>query len=280
MDTNLPLIFLHFPRTGGTTFHEIIKKNFSKENTYGIYGTKEEAIPKYHEDKFIEKSEQEKRLYHYIHGHGNFGLHEFYKEYTYYTIFRNPVHRVISMYGMALNDKKHYLHDIILQNKLTLTDILEKDITPEFNNGMTRMLVKRQNSVCDDEMFTNALFNFEHYFPVFGITEKFLESVALMNITYGNNVRVFHKRLNEKIIDLSHFSNNESLIELIKEKNKYDIKLYEYALNKFEMLINNNASLFEKELICIEKFQNNLSWMQKNKLSRKFIPFYMKMYNK
>ncbi|WP_353150145.1 sulfotransferase family 2 domain-containing protein [Chryseobacterium sp.] len=280
MNTKLPLIFLHFPRTGGYTFHDILKQCFSSENVYSIYGTKEGVVPKYYEDAFLQKSEQEKKMYKYIHGHAHFGLHEFYNEYTYYTLLRNPIKRIISMYGVALKDKSHYLHDIILQNKFTLSDLLYKDVTPEFNNGMTRMLGKRQNGICSEEMFNQALYNFEHYFPVFGITERFLESVALMNIAYGSKVRFFHKQLNTKMTDLSHLMEDKDLIDLIMEKNKYDIKLYEYGVAKFEDLIHQNILKLEKELDCIEKLQSKINWLNKGKLSKKLIPFYMKIYNR
>ena len=117
MKIDLPLIFLHFPRTGGYTLNEVLKRKFKNNEMYGVYVPEKGVIPKIVEENFINLPMFEKQKFKFIYGHFFFGLHSFYEHYSYYTLLRNPLDRVVSMYGIALTSKEHYLYDYIIKNK-------------------------------------------------------------------------------------------------------------------------------------------------------------------
>ena len=68
----------------------------------------------------------------------------------------------------------------------------------------------------------------KNHFAVVGITEKFDKSLLLMKKKLGWSYPVYRKQnVNQKRKKISELSSD--LIDLIKEKNKMDIELYDYV---------------------------------------------------
>lgn len=279
MKIKLPLIFLHFSRTGGYTLNEVLKAKFKENERYGVYVPEKGGIPKIVEENFINLPESEKKKYKFIYGHFFFGLHSFYNDYTYYTLLRDPVARVVSMYGVALTNKEYYLHDYIIKNKILLKDLLQSNISPEFNNGMVRALagIQYDGKDCNDEIYEIARQNLDEHFICYGITERFFESVALLNVKFGISAKIFKEKLNTKRVNLSYIFDDKALIELIRDRNKYDIKLYEYALEKFNTSIESNKKEVTEEVEKLREFHKKINKMSSNKILKMFVPFYVKL---
>ena len=88
---NNKIIFLHIPRTGGTTFRDILERFYHSENVIEIkkFIESEETIRTYTKD------EQSKIKL--IKGHLNFGIHELINgDCKYITFLRDPVKRAYS----------------------------------------------------------------------------------------------------------------------------------------------------------------------------------------
>lgn len=80
------VIFLHLPRTAGTTLHRIIERQVRPEGIFSIGWTEQESVQAYRELSQARKAEI--RM---VRGHMAFGLHEFVPgPSTYFTLLRDP----------------------------------------------------------------------------------------------------------------------------------------------------------------------------------------------
>lgn len=76
-----------------------------------------------------------------VRGHIPYGLHQYmpWAQSLYFSLLRNPVDRVWSLWNYAKRHKTHHLYEEL--NRLgTLRAALESAVTTEFNNGMCRQL--------------------------------------------------------------------------------------------------------------------------------------------
>ncbi|NEO03330.1 MAG: sulfotransferase family protein, partial [Moorea sp. SIO3I7] len=90
------LIFLHIPKTAGTTLHYIINRQYKSEYIF-------EVNCRESRNELIRMSEVQKSKIKVIRGHMEFGWHEFIAQpCTYITMLRDPVERVISFYFYIL----------------------------------------------------------------------------------------------------------------------------------------------------------------------------------
>jgi hypothetical protein len=168
-------------------------------------------------------------------GHMPFGLHQLMaREATYITILRKPVERVISEYFYRIGRKTHPLEDRKIKG-LSLRDYVEK---LPYNNVQTKLLAGGNPGydfmagTCSPAMLETAKRNLTERFSLVGLTERFDETLALCKIIFGWNLeryaalRVTPAKPNEKAI-------SADLRELIAERNRFDMELYQYAAQLF-----------------------------------------------
>src|SRR5690606_39847655 len=92
--TNLNLIFLHIPKNGGMTLHNIIEKNY---NPKSIFTIKVIDNIKLNTDDFINLTTNERKEIKVLKGHMLFGLHTYFDEPSQYiTFLRKPEDRLYS----------------------------------------------------------------------------------------------------------------------------------------------------------------------------------------
>jgi hypothetical protein len=93
---------------------------------------------------------------------------------------------------------------------------------------------------CTTETLLRAKENLQH-FSVLGLTERFEESLALMKLRFGWKLESYSSfnvtRTRPKRRDLP-----QSTLDLIAERNRFDIELYESAARLFSEAINKNAA--------------------------------------
>jgi hypothetical protein len=234
-ENNKIIIFLHIPKTAGSSINSIINHVFDKEQIFDAYTiTEDEKM----QQKFINDINGKKSIK-IIRGHYRFGLHEYIKDpSTYYTIFRNPVERVISHYYFVKRYPKHYLYDQVTQSNMGLKEYVTSGICGELrNNQVVLMIDKRSNSILSpNEKLQLAKSNLIKYFEVFGITERFDESLILLEKEYNWKV-VGNSRKNVTINRPSKDEIPKETIDIIKEFNLLDFELYNYAIYLFDSMI-------------------------------------------
>lgn len=249
------IIFLHIPKAAGATLQSIISRHY--KNSQVFYYDFPESINEF--KSFSPKTKQQIKL---ITGHLYFGFHQYcLPPYTYITMLRNPVNRVISHYYYARRTPNHYLYQKIKSGNLSLKDYLKSNIL-ELNNGQVRFLSGQngfENHVefgkCTREMLDEAKQRLTTYFSFIGITERFNESIISLQEAFGfNNCFYYQKNVTKQ--KLAKSAVDKEILDAIVEINKLDIELYDYA-NK----------IFQKKLDTIENFDKKLHHFNaKNKL--------------
>jgi hypothetical protein len=233
---NEACLFVHIPKCGGTTFYRILVRQYPAQSMYAI----DNIGPNIQESmkKFSKLPEQKRQQIKCIYGHMPFGIHNHLPAaFSYITFLREPVQRVVSHYNYVKVKKDHYLRKRILEENISLTDYVSQHITSEVRNGMTRQLsgvpevdpIFGKKNVTEN-VYAKAIENIEHYFAVCGTLEKFEESLLLMALHYGWK-HIYYQRKNINTSDKTDMPDHKTL-DIIKECNQYDIKLYDYVNEK------------------------------------------------
>jgi hypothetical protein len=248
------IIFLHLPKTAGSTLARIIERQYTASSILPLYGSSlgEElaAIPQQGMDRL--------RI---LTGHLYFGVHSFSsRPSTYITVLRDPVDRVISHYYFVRRDPSNYLYDSA--RKMSLREFVESSNQQEPNNDQTRLLAGKCDTssfgICTDDMLNMAKRNLAEYFAVVGITEEFDRSLILMKRILGWRTPFYTKqnvsqhRLRKGDIPLE-------TLRVIQDYNKLDIDLYRYAKELFDKQIRSQSRSFEGELQRFKKLNGAYS---------------------
>lgn len=248
------IVFLHIPKTGGNTLYFVIDNIYPADRVYTIEPDKKKKPL----EKFRNLSDNEKRNIKILRGHMGFGQHKFLPQpCTYITMLRDPVERVISHYYFVLESPQHGLHDKVTLSQMELKEYVTSGISIELNNGQTRMisgLKSEYNYGYGEnplEKLITAKNNLNKYFSVIGLTERYDETLILLKREFGWDWP-FYRRVNVTKGKIARGKIPASTIEIIKEYNRLDIELYDYARKLFDEKIREQDESFFPE---VEKFK-------------------------
>jgi hypothetical protein len=257
---NYPVIFTHIPRSGGTTLARILEKQYSRGEQFFFYvrqkgGNTDEALA-----EFAGLSCERRRRLKLLFGHTSFGIHEGYEHYTYITLLRDPVERAISYYYYVITQPGHYLHDMVLRDRMRLEDFVASGMSTELDNIQTRQISGVKDiryGKCSVKILESAKLNLVRQYAICGITERFDESVILMKRLLGWDYPFYLKR-NVISAKPSMAEVPESTVRTIKRINHLDTQLYQFALAKFQATIDEQDGSFRRELEVFRKYNGVL----------------------
>ncbi len=235
------VIFIHIPKAAGTTFYQILHRQYRLEHTWHIErGPNQASI-----DAFRKLPEEKRTKLSCICGHMTFGLHKWlHQSATYLAFLRRPVERFVSLYYYARDNPGAPLHNEIVQNNLSLEDFVQRHIKMNTTNLQTRWIsgCVDFDSVMPpyDDLPSNALDlareNIESYFTVCGLTERFDESLLLMKKILGWKSVVYMRR-NVSKRRPSKSELPSSTIRLIEKSEEQDLALYEFANRRLSEML-------------------------------------------
>jgi hypothetical protein len=234
-------VFLHVPKTAGTTLREIVNRQFRPDLVYAVYET-DPAFPSL-EDLEQLPSERLDSL-RVVLGHMNFAVVDHIPETArFMTILREPVDRVLSLYHhqMTLYRKPHQrlpIPDHVVGRKMILCD-----------NHQTRIVSGESPKFgkCHEGMLERAIENIESRFDVVGLTERFDESLLLMCEAF-DWVIPFYIQDNVSVARPERDEFSESDLNVIREYNDLDARLYDYAARRLDSEVADRGDRFQDEL--------------------------------
>lgn len=238
-----PLIFLHIPRTGGTTLRSILRRQnqgaeFSVAATVSAHlGRKWMDVPasereQYARSVLLGMTPQERAEITLLEGHMDFGWHALLgRPARYVALAREPVERMVSLYRYVLGLPRHPHRAAIQERRLSVVGYMESGLAMTADNGMIRRLSGLGNAIpfgqCTREHLDLARRNLREHFLIVGPTGRFDEFLLYLERALVWQARPFYARENA-----SHATAELGRIEAadiagIKSLNALDCELFE-----------------------------------------------------
>jgi hypothetical protein len=257
------LIFLHVPKTAGTTVRAIIERQYPPSEVYAIYeGSR--AVGHHSMADLKALPEAEKKKIKVYAGHVSYGLHELIPQPVhYYAMLRDPVDRIISYYHHTMHHNPKFG-----ANKISLMKFFARK-DPMLHNQQTQIIsgIKAPPGACSDEMLWTAIDNINDQFCAVGITEMFDESILLLRKAMAWDLPEYvHENVSVDRPARDFFS--EAEINLIKKNNQLDIMLYSYVRRQLQKQLDDNSAEFQEELVqfrranaeCVGRMKPRMVW--------------------
>jgi len=226
------IIFLHLPKTAGTTVNRLIEWEYPLSEMYSV----DPVLFEWSYARLRNLPEKRLRKTRIFKGHMLFGLHEVLPQpATYITVLRNPVDRVLSAFYFMRGYKLHPLYWKLRRNKWTLEEYVERTTR---DNVQSKIIANAAyHEPCTQEILDRALENLDRYFSVVGLSERFEESLALMKLRFGWQLKSYSAfnvtRSRPKRQDIP-----QSSLDMIAERNRFDVTLYQHATKLFQEAVN------------------------------------------
>jgi hypothetical protein len=246
--TEKTVVFLHIPKTAGTTLHRIIERHYRPEQLYSVGFREDESV-----DALAKLSEKRRAQIRLLRGHFGFGVHKYLPgPSTYMTILRDPVDRLISYYYFIRRTPSHHLYNYVTSGDLYSFVECRRHIMTD--NAQTRFLSgvwfgpfygDRVGEVTP-EMLETAKANLREHFAVVGVADRFDETLILAKRAFGWR-NLFYARQN---VTASRPSKDElpaATLDIIVEANQLDIELYRCAKELCEKQVWQNGLSFACE---------------------------------
>lgn len=251
-------IFLHIPKTAGSTLRTIVYRQYPPEAVCKFYDpqdnhrrSREELIER------LKTSDPPPRL---VIGHMGFGIHECLdRPFSYFTMLRDPIDRAISTYYFIRRYSPHPLHAQSQQQ--SLDEFVRSHETVD--NSMTRFLsgVKYDSQLsqrqlvppgqCSREMLDRAKQNLKQYCKVVGLVERFDESLLLFKQAFGwDNIYYISENVSQNRPRRKEIS--AEMLRQVELANELDLELYQYGKSLFNAQIERQERDFELRLRAFE----------------------------
>lgn len=231
------VLFLHVPKTAGSTLRSIIRAQYPQEATFEM-----DDVTTHQAD--FERLPPEKRAsLRCVMGHIRFGAHAFLPHpSTYITLLRDPVERMISHYYFVKSQGpdsrwgEHYLHRRVIDDNLSLQDYASIGLDPELDNGQARFISGLW--LCSDarELLETAKRNLATSFHAFGPTERFDDVLGLFARRLGW-APIAYVRENVSPDRPKKSQVDGQTIRRIEECNAVDMELYDWSARRFEEML-------------------------------------------
>lgn len=241
-------IFLHIPKTAGTTLHNIIWREYPEGTVY----TLDYATHTVESFKRLDPAGQAKiRL---LTGHLEYGVHNDLNRPTrYFTIMRDPIELVLSFYYFIRSRPDHPHHH--LANRLTLPDYIASQRNPDLHNMQTRRIAGTFSDNGDFASATDletAKRNIAQEFLLVGLTEQFDQTLILLRRLLGWQ-NLYYARMNVTTRRPTRAQLSPAILSAIIEANQLDLQLYEHVQTLFKGYVSAYGSHFKPDLASFQR---------------------------
>ncbi|MEZ4519738.1 MAG: sulfotransferase family 2 domain-containing protein [Chloroflexota bacterium] len=175
------LIFLHIPKAGGTTLRELMARQYPADQFLNLRNDRQidadlQALPQLRRDQLRGLA-----------GHVTYGTHTcFNQPGTYFTFLRDPVDRLVSHYAYVRGNPRHFLHDAVVGDDLSLLDYVTSGLSEELSDDQTRRIAGLSpEAVPTAADLETAQRNLADHFSMAGVVERYDESLVLLSRMAG-----------------------------------------------------------------------------------------------
>lgn len=240
-------IFIHIPKTAGTTLREIVYNQYDESYVAPLYSEKQYMSV----EEFAKLPDDRKNASKAIIGHFPFGIHSVLpnKQTSYATFLRAPQKRLLSLYNHLRNHQ-------FAGADVSLLEMLEQPIGTQFKNHQSRLISGvGASEISDDQLYKRTIENIEKHFTFIGLTERFDESLLLASkLLAWELLPYFSKNVaTQWSADYTvEITENEELLSLLKNLNSVDQKVYEEVSKRFAEQL---ESFFPDLQASLEEYQ-------------------------
>jgi hypothetical protein len=246
------LIFLHIPKTAGTTLNRIIEWQY---NPFSIF-TMDPYRIRATAERLEKLPERRRRRLRVVRGHLYYGVHEFLPQgATYITMLREPVARFLSSYYFIQRRPLHPMHRKVATERVGVEDFIR--LTPHRQNLQCRLIAGiKSEGKCDERILDQAKENLMKSFSVVGICERFEESLVVIAKSFNWEIPFYENRKVSK----TRPQVEPSAIEMIREHNRLDLELYEFGKNLFQEMVAKKDAEVKKGLVHLKSIPKPGPW--------------------
>lgn len=237
------VIFLHIPKTAGSTLHQIIRRQYPARAIYHM-GSSPDS-----QRNFQTLPEAERARIRLLMGHFEMGIDEYLPQpTTYFTMLRHPVARAISYFAHVRRDPDHYCHQLVHAGQMNLDAFIQSGADVMLDNGQTRMLAGVLYATpfgqLTPDILEQAKRNLQSRFVFAGLTEQFDQALLLMRHFFGWR-NLYYTRRN---VSADKSSPAPETLALIQSVSQLDLALYDFAADLLVQQIAQLEPAFSQQL--------------------------------
>ncbi len=226
------LLFIHCPKTAGTTFFTLLSAHYPPVQIYrSQVGRLQDALQE-HGWESVAK-------YRLMRAHFDYSItRTFPRRPVCVTMLRDPVERIISYYEHVKRATNHKHHRTVVEANMSLRDFIDPPLAPSDTcNFQVRQLAGAIRGpgqrLSSSTLLEIAKVRLDE-FAFFGIAERFDESLALLHHTFGWQPVEGYESLNVSPTPSRREDYPEQVVARIEEINQQDMRLYRHAWRIFE----------------------------------------------
>lgn len=235
------VIFLHIPRTGGTTLWSIIRRQYGPKY-YARYQWRDLNRNVAALEQRLHDDPQTLRL---TGGHVPYGVHRATgRPVVYFTLLRDPIQWTISSYYKFRRKQDHPLHARFaeLDNDINACIPLLED------NLQTRMIAGLTDSgACTREHLEIAKARLRDEMRVTGLLERYDETLILLRRAFGWKMPYYFLK-NIGGNSRSQREHPPETLEIARQQCALDLELYAYAQQLFDAQVRQQGITFAQEV--------------------------------
>lgn len=237
-------VFLHIPKTAGTSFNTLLTREYRKYGTIVHLPTDEGGDGgKY----LVDEYKNELSNLSLVRGHVLFGCHDaFPVDVNYFTILREPSTRIASFLNHMASEAKQYPDDPAPWYEAIRhwTDAVtyHRAHPLQVDNLMVRMISGKAFSPgsCNADILEEALENL-YAMPAYGIYEHLYESIFLLRSALDWSVLPLMSRAKKGVRSNIQLTDNDVLF--FQELNEFDAKFYAIAEKRFKEQMSRRSAI-------------------------------------
>lgn len=218
------LLFLHIHKTAGSTFHNIIERQYDRKRTQNIYHMVN-GLEAFHQLPVAQRNSLQ-----LVKGHFPYGIHSVMNGTSeYITVLREPIERTLSHFHHISSDPNHVHHKKISALNFSLSKVLENGVVMNLDNNMVRMLSGENRTPYGEvtnEMLEKADDHLEKHFAIVGLQSRFDEFLLMCAHRYGWKRFLWYRKANVRKSRPAVSGLDAQTLETVQRYNTFDLQLY------------------------------------------------------